>query len=159
MLIHFLIIQILIQMLYMVKLKSFQRQPQLRQQMKIHIIPNLKKSKEQLPTVKLKFFQVQIQILITIQPNPSTDSNTYYGTTQINYEQPQTQNDYTTSYQTTNTIDLNNLNLNDYNFGTTNIESTNNTYTTEAIPITQNETTTTTTNTYIEPTSYRANIL
>ena len=85
---------------------------------------------------------------------PSTDSNTYYGTTQINYEQPQTQNDYTTSYQTTNTIDLNNLNLNDYNFGTTNIESTNNTYTTEAIPITQNETTTTTTNTYIEPTSY-----
>ena len=38
---------------------------------------------------------------------PSTDSNTYYGTTQINYEQPQTQNDYTTSYQTTNTIDLN----------------------------------------------------
>ena len=39
---------------------------------------------------------------------PSTDSNTYYGTTQINYEQPQTQNDYTTSYQTTNTIDLNN---------------------------------------------------
>ena len=85
---------------------------------------------------------------------PSTDSNTYYGTTQINYEQPQTQNDYTTSYQTTNTIDLNNLNLNNYNFGTTNIESTNNTYTTEAIPITQNETTTTTTNTYIEPTSY-----
>ena len=85
---------------------------------------------------------------------PSTDSNTYYGTTQINYEQPQTQNDYTTSYQTTNTTDLNNLNLNDYNFGTTNIESTNNTYTTEAIPITQNETTTTTTNTYIEPTSY-----
>ena len=85
---------------------------------------------------------------------PSTDSNTYYGTTQINYEQPQTQNDYTTSYQTTNTIDLNNLNLNDYNFGTTNIESTNNTYTTEAIPITQNETNTTTTNTYIEPTSY-----
>ena len=85
---------------------------------------------------------------------PSTDSNTYYGTTQINYEQPQTQNDYTTSYQTTNTIDLNNLNLNDYNFSTTNIESTNNTYTTEAIPITQNETTTTTTNTYIEPTSY-----
>ena len=86
---------------------------------------------------------------------PSTDSNTYYGTTQINYEQPQTQNDYTTSYQTTNTVDLNNLNLNDYNFGTTNIESTNNTYTTEAIPITQNETTTTTTtNTYIEPTSY-----
>ena len=59
---------------------------------------------------------------------PSTDSNTYYGTTQINYEQPQTQNDYTTSYQTTNTIDLNNLNLNNYNFGTTNIESTNNTY-------------------------------
>ena len=85
---------------------------------------------------------------------PSTDSNTYYGTTQINYEQPQTQNDYTTSYQTTNIIDLNNLNLNNYNFGTTNIESTNNTYTTEAIPITQNETTTTTTNTYIEPTSY-----
>ena len=85
---------------------------------------------------------------------PSTDSNTYYGTTQINYEQPQTQNDYTTSYQTTNAIDLNNLNLNNYNFGTTNIESTNNTYTTEAIPITQNETTTTTTNTYIEPTSY-----
>ena len=85
---------------------------------------------------------------------PSTDSNTYYGTTQINYEQPQTQNDYTTSYQTTNTIDLNNLNLNNYNFGTTNIESTNNTYTNEAIPITQNETTTTTTNTYIEPTSY-----
>ena len=85
---------------------------------------------------------------------PSTDSNTYYGTTQINYEQPQTQNDYTTSYQTTNTIDLNNLNLNNYNFGTTNIESTNNTYTTEAIPITQNETTTTTTNTYMEPTSY-----
>ena len=86
---------------------------------------------------------------------PSTDSNTYYGTTQINYEQPQTQNDYTTSYQTTNTIDLNNLNLNNYNFGTTNIESTNNTYTTEAIPITQNETTTTTTtNTYIEPTFY-----
>ena len=85
---------------------------------------------------------------------PSTDSNTYYGTTQINYEQPQTQNDYTTSYQTTNTIDLNNLNLNNYNFDTTNIESTNNTYTTEAIPITQNETTTTTTNTYIEPTSY-----
>ena len=85
---------------------------------------------------------------------PSTDSNIYYGTTQINYEQPQTQNDYTTSYQTTNTIDLNNLNLNNYNFGTTNIESTNNTYTTEAIPITQNETTTTTTNTYIEPTSY-----
>ena len=85
---------------------------------------------------------------------PSTDSNTYYGTTQINYEQPQTQNDYTTSYQTTNTIDLNNLNLNNYNFGTTNIESTNNTYTTEAIPITQNETTTTTTDTYIEPTSY-----
>ena len=85
---------------------------------------------------------------------PSTDSNTYYGTTQINYEQPQTQNDYTTSYQTTNTIDLNNLNLNDYNFGTTNIESTNNTYTTEAIPITQNETTTTTTNAYVEPTSY-----
>ena len=85
---------------------------------------------------------------------PSIDSNTYYGTTQINYEQPQTQNDYTTSYQTTNTIDLNNLNLNNYNFGTTNIESTNNTYTTEAIPITQNETTTTTTNTYIEPTSY-----
>ena len=85
---------------------------------------------------------------------PSTDSNTYYGTTQINYEQPQTQNDYTTSYQTTNTIDLNNLNLNNYNFGTTNIESTNNTYTTEAIPITQNETTTTTTNTYIEPASY-----
>ena len=85
---------------------------------------------------------------------PSTDSNTYYSTTQINYEQPQTQNDYTTSYQTTNTIDLNNLNLNNYNFGTTNIESTNNTYTTEAIPITQNETTTTTTNTYIEPTSY-----
>ena len=85
---------------------------------------------------------------------PSTDSNTYYDTTQINYEQPQTQNDYTTSYQTTNTIDLNNLNLNNYNFGTTNIESTNNTYTTEAIPITQNETTTTTTNTYIEPTSY-----
>ena len=86
---------------------------------------------------------------------PSKDSNTYYGTTQINYEQPQTQNDYTTSYQTTNTIDLNNLNLNNYNFGTTNIESTNNTYTTEAIPITQNETTTTTTtNTYIEPTSY-----
>ena len=85
---------------------------------------------------------------------PSTDSNTYYGTTQINYEQPQTQNDYTTSYQTTNTIDLNNLNLNNYNFGTTNIESTNNTYTTEAIPITQNETTTTTTNTYIEPPSY-----
>ena len=85
---------------------------------------------------------------------PSTDSNTYYGTTQINYEQPQTQNDYTTSYQTTNTIDLNNLNLNNYNLGTTNIESTNNTYTTEAIPITQNETTTTTTNTYIEPTSY-----
>ena len=85
---------------------------------------------------------------------PSTDSNTYYGTTQINYEQPQTQNDYTTSYQTTNTIDLNNLNLNNYNFGTTNIESTNNTYTTEAIPITQKETTTTTTNTYIEPTSY-----
>ena len=86
---------------------------------------------------------------------PSTDSNTYYGTTQINYEQPQTQNDYTTSYQTTNTIDLNNLNLNNYNFGTTNIESTNNAYTTEAIPITQNETTTTTTtNTYIEPTSY-----
>lgn len=84
----------------------------------------------------------------------STDSNTYYGTTQINYEQPQTQNDYTTSYQTTNPIDLNNLNLNNYNFGTTNIESTNNTYTTEAIPITQNETTTTTTNTYIEPTSY-----
>ena len=85
---------------------------------------------------------------------PSTDSNTYYSTTQINYEQPQTQNDYTTSYQTTNAIDLNNLNLNNYNFGTTNIESTNNTYTTEAIPITQNETTTTTTNTYIEPTSY-----
>ena len=85
---------------------------------------------------------------------PSTDSNTYYGTTQINYEQPQTQNDYTTSYQTTNAIDLNNLNLNNYNFGTTNIESTNNTYTTEAIPITQNETTTTTTDTYIEPTSY-----
>ena len=85
---------------------------------------------------------------------PSTDSNTYYGTTQINYEQPQTQNDYTTSYQTTNTIDLNKINLNNYNFGTTNIESTNNTYTTEAIPITQNETTTTTTNTYIEPTSY-----
>lgn len=85
---------------------------------------------------------------------PSTDSNTYYGTTKINYEQPQTQNDYTTSYQTTNAIDLNNLNLNNYNFGTTNIESTNNTYTTEAIPITQNETTTTTTNTYIEPTSY-----
>ena len=85
---------------------------------------------------------------------PSTDSNTYYGTTQINYEQPQSQNDYTTSYQTTNTIDLNNLNLNNYNFGTTNIESTNNTYTTEAIPITQNETTTTTTNTYMEPTSY-----
>ena len=84
---------------------------------------------------------------------PSTDSNTYYGTTQINYEQPQTQNDYTTSYQTTNTIDLNNLNLNNYNFGTTNIES-GNTYTAEAIPITQNETTTTTTNTYIEPTSY-----
>ena len=71
MLIHFLIIQILIQMLYMVKLKSFQRQPQqpqLRQQMKIHIIPNLKKSKEQLHMVKLKFFQVQIQILITEQP-------------------------------------------------------------------------------------------
>ena len=58
-------------MLYMVKLKSFQRQPQqlqLRQQMKIHILPNLKKSKEQQPTVKLKFFQVQIQILITVQP-------------------------------------------------------------------------------------------
>ena len=54
---------------------------------------------------------------------PSTDSNTYYGTTQINYEQPQTQNDYTTSYQTTNTIDLNNLNLNNYNFGTTNIDA------------------------------------
>ena len=36
--------------------------------MKIHILPNLKKSKEQQPTVKLKFFQVQIQILITVQP-------------------------------------------------------------------------------------------
>ena len=38
------------------------------QEMKIHILPNLKKSKEQQPTVKLKFFQVQIQILITVQP-------------------------------------------------------------------------------------------
>ena len=81
---------------------------------------------------------------------PSTDSNTYYGTTQINYDQPQTQNEYTTSYQTSSPVDLNN-----YNFGTTNIES-GNTYTTEAIPVTQNEatTTTTTTNTYVEPTSY-----
>ena len=79
---------------------------------------------------------------------PSTDSNTYYDTAQITYDQPQTQtqNDYTT-YQTSNTVDLNN-----YNFGTTNIETTN-TYTTEAIPVTQNETTTTTTtNTYVEPT-------
>lgn len=78
----------------------------------------------------------------------NTDSNTYHGTTQYNYDQPQTKNEYITSYQTTNNIDLNN-----YNFGTTNIES-NNTYTTEAVPITQNETTTTTTNTYIEPTNY-----
>ena len=80
---------------------------------------------------------------------PSTDSNTYYDTAQITYDQPQTQtqNDYTT-YQTSDTVDLNN-----YNFGTTNIETTN-TYTTEAIPVTQNETTTTTTttNTYVEPT-------
>lgn len=80
---------------------------------------------------------------------PSTDSNTYFDTAQITYDQPQTQtqNDYTT-YQTSDTVDLNN-----YNFGTTNIETTN-TYTTEAIPVTQNETTTTTTttNTYVEPT-------
>ena len=80
---------------------------------------------------------------------PSIDSNTYYGTTQYNYYQPQTQNEYTTSYQTSNNIDLN------YNnFGTTNIEL-GNIYTVETIPITQNETTTTTTtNTYIEPTNY-----
>jgi len=80
---------------------------------------------------------------------PSTDSYTYYDSTQYNYNQPQTQNEYTTSYQTSNNIDLNN-----YNFGTKNIE-TGSIYTAETIPITQNETTTTTTtNAYNEPTNY-----
>ena len=85
---------------------------------------------------------------------PSTDSNTYFSTTQVNYDQPQTQNDFTT-YQTSGNIDLNN-----YNFSTNNIESgttqTQQIYSTEVSPITQNETKTTTTtkNTYVEPTQY-----
>ena len=35
---------------------------------------------------------------------PSTDTNTYYGTTQYNYDHPETKNDYTTSYQTSNSL-------------------------------------------------------